>query len=339
MKPILIVDDEISIRESLKDWLTDNGYDVKTAESGEDALEAIEEQDFGMAILDLKLPGKNGLEVVKEARTKHPQLNGIFITAYPSIDTAVEAMKDGAVDYLTKPFDLNELEKLVREKLGPIQIEVRKKETKVKTVIETKEDIAPEIEENIAIAPEDIPDRIRLGQEFYDNAKYNEAIKEFSSVIAVSPDNIYARIGLRKAQESNNNASIVGVAQPGTTGGKIKECLWMKMGMVDFRICTNEYNCISCQFDQEMQQKMASGESVELDIAMEKLKELPGTQRSCRYAIKGDVSSRICSRLFQCKACEFNQGMEDALQQKLQKLAARRDALARKEEKDRTETS
>ncbi|MDD4923476.1 MAG: response regulator [Dehalococcoidales bacterium] len=338
MKPILIVDDEISIREALKDWLTDNGYDVKTAESGEDALEAIEEQDFGMAILDLKLPGKNGLEVFKEARTKHPRLNGIFITAYPSIDTAVEAMKDGAVDYLTKPLDLNELEKLIREKLGPMQIEVRKQEAKVETVIETKEDTTPAIEENIAIAPEDIPEHIRLGQVYYDNAKYNDAIKEFSSVIAVSPENIDARIGLRKAQESNYNESIGGVAQL-KTGGKITECIWMKMGMVDFRICTSEHNCTSCQFDQEMQQKMAGGESVELDNTMEKLKELPGTRRSCRYAIKGDVSSRICSRLFQCKVCEFNQGMEDALRQKLQKLAARREALARREEKNNTQTN
>ncbi len=125
MKPILIVEDEAIMRESLRDWLTDGGYQVETAEDGEKALKNIIEQDFGVVILDLRLPGKDGIEVLREARAKRPQLKGVIITAYPSIETVKEAMREGAIDYLPKPFDLNDLEKLIRETLGPVQVEIK----------------------------------------------------------------------------------------------------------------------------------------------------------------------------------------------------------------------
>jgi nucleotide-binding universal stress UspA family protein/FixJ family two-component response regulator len=127
MKPILIVEDEAIMRESLQDWLTDGGYQVETVDEGEKALKAIEEQDFGVVILDLRLPGKDGLEVLKEAREKRPKLKGIIITAYPSVQSAVESMKEGAIDYLAKPFNLNELEKVVRETLGSVQVKIKPK--------------------------------------------------------------------------------------------------------------------------------------------------------------------------------------------------------------------
>jgi len=127
MKPILIVEDEAIMRESLRDWLTDIGYEVETVEAGEEALETLAGRDFDLAIVDMRLPGKDGIEVLKEAKTKRPQLKGIIITAYPSVDTAVEAMKYGAIDYLSKPVDLNQLEELIRGTLGPVQVEIRPK--------------------------------------------------------------------------------------------------------------------------------------------------------------------------------------------------------------------
>jgi thymidine phosphorylase len=114
---------------------------------------------------------------------------------------------------------------------------------------------------------------------------------------------------------------------------KVNECLWSKMGVVSSRICTRNYDCLTCEFDQTMQEKIAAGEAPELDEALERLKELPGPQRICRYALKGDVSYRLCTRLFQCATCEFGQFMQDALEQKMAKLAARREALRKKEEK------
>lgn len=124
-KPILIVDDEEVMRVSLKDWLADGGYDVETVEAGEEALKAIEVKDYSVAIFDLRLPGKDGIQILKEARSRRPQLKGVIMTAYPSVRSAVEAMKEGAVDYLQKPIDMNELEQLIKGILGPVQLQIK----------------------------------------------------------------------------------------------------------------------------------------------------------------------------------------------------------------------
>jgi len=145
MKPVLIVEDEAIMRESLRDWLRDEGYEVETAEEGEEALQRIGEREFGVAVLDLRLPGKDGLEVLREATAQNPKFKGIIITAYPSVETAVEAMKIGAVDYIVKPFAPDALEKSIQEVLGPVQVEIKPQETKVEAVVVE----APAVEEVI----------------------------------------------------------------------------------------------------------------------------------------------------------------------------------------------
>ena len=116
-KPILIVDDEPIVRESIRDWLVDDGYQVVTAESAEEALELLQKQEFSILVLDIRLPGKTGIQILKEIKALKPQIKSIVITAYPSAELAVEAMKLGAVDYLIKPVAPDELEKLIRETL------------------------------------------------------------------------------------------------------------------------------------------------------------------------------------------------------------------------------
>jgi DNA-binding response OmpR family regulator len=336
MKPILIVEDEVIMRDSLRDWLTEGGYQVETAEEGERALEAIAEQDFGMVILDLKLPGKDGIEVLREAKKKRPKLQGVIITAYPSVETAVAATKEGAIDYLPKPFDLNQLEKIIRETLGPIQVEIKPKADTGETVSEPTTAEKGKVEEGAVIAPEEIPVHIKQGKEHFEARRYREALKEFQAVLAVAPGNIETRVWIRKTKEAleaprvevltEEEAAVAEEARP-------KMCVWAKMGVVSHRICTRDYDCLTCEFDQMMQEKMARGEASELDAALERFKALPGNQRLCRYALKGDVSYRLCTRAFQCATCEFGQMMEDALQKKLAKLAARREALLKKEQK------
>lgn len=117
--PILVVDDEASIRESLRDWFVDAGYQVETANDGETALKLIAERDYSLLILDLKLPGRDGIQVLREARRLSPGLRGIIITAYPSVESAVEAMRLGALEYLVKPLALSELEKIVADNTAP----------------------------------------------------------------------------------------------------------------------------------------------------------------------------------------------------------------------------
>ena len=114
---VLIVDDEPIVRESLRDWLKDAGYQVATAESGEEALEMIEKQDFSVMVVDIRLPGRTGIDVLREVKAQRPWIKSLIITAYPSADTVSEAKKLGAIDYLIKPVAPDDLERLIRETL------------------------------------------------------------------------------------------------------------------------------------------------------------------------------------------------------------------------------
>ncbi len=109
---LLIVEDEAILRESLKDTLED-AHVVTTAETGEEALELINKRDFDILIVDVRLPGKSGIEVIREVKQSKPYIRSIIITAFPSVELAVEAMKQGAVDYLVKPINVEDLENLI----------------------------------------------------------------------------------------------------------------------------------------------------------------------------------------------------------------------------------
>lgn len=115
---ILIVDDEPIVRESLRDWLIDAGYSVTTAETGEQALEIVAEEDFGLVILDVRLPGKTGIRVLQEMKEMKPETKAIIITAYSSPEIRNEATRLGAGHFLAKPIAPDQLEVLVREALS-----------------------------------------------------------------------------------------------------------------------------------------------------------------------------------------------------------------------------
>lgn len=102
---LLVVDDEPIVRESLRDWLQDEGYRVDTAAAGLEALEKLEANRYELMLLDIKMPGMDGVEVLKRAKDLRPELTVVLMTAYATVETAVEAMKIGALDYLIKPFD------------------------------------------------------------------------------------------------------------------------------------------------------------------------------------------------------------------------------------------
>ena len=110
---ILIVDDELILRESLAGWLLRDGHTVDTASSGEEALEKLKEARFDIMLVDIKMEGISGLDVLQHVKENDPDVAIVMITAYGSIPTAIEAMKNGAYDYMLKPFDPNELGVLI----------------------------------------------------------------------------------------------------------------------------------------------------------------------------------------------------------------------------------
>jgi len=111
---ILIVDDELIVRKSLASWFQEEGYSVDVAESGKQTLEKLVENDWDIFLLDIKMPGMDGLELQRRIKEIHPEASVIIMTAYASVETAVEAMKQGAYDYIVKPFEPDDLEHMVR---------------------------------------------------------------------------------------------------------------------------------------------------------------------------------------------------------------------------------
>ena len=115
---ILIVDDDAGQRSLLTTFLVSQGYQPKTVASGEEAISALKERNFKMMISDVRMPGMTGLETLRQARKLHADLPVLLVTAYADVKDAVGAMKDGAVNYLEKPIDLDELLHSVQQALG-----------------------------------------------------------------------------------------------------------------------------------------------------------------------------------------------------------------------------
>ncbi len=111
---ILIVDDEFVVRDSLYNWFREDGFQVEAAENAHDALKIMQESEFDIALLDIKMPGIDGIELQKRIKKIAPEMIIIIITAYASVSTAVQALKEGAFDYITKPFDPDELSHLIQ---------------------------------------------------------------------------------------------------------------------------------------------------------------------------------------------------------------------------------
>jgi DNA-binding NtrC family response regulator len=111
---VLIVDDEFSVRDSLTHWFEKDGYRTGSAQDGREALQRLEEGSWDVVLLDIKMPGIDGLELQRRIRDVEPEIPIIMITAFASVESAVQALKEGAFDYVTKPIDPDELSHLVR---------------------------------------------------------------------------------------------------------------------------------------------------------------------------------------------------------------------------------
>jgi DNA-binding NtrC family response regulator len=139
---ILIVDDEESVRDSLLNWFIEDGYQVQCAADAKQALDTLEKQAFDIVLADIKMPGMDGLEMHRRIRTLNKEAIVIIMTAFASVDTAVQALKDGAYDYVTKPFDPDDLSHLIRNATKHITLKTENEALRNKVVqLENVEDI------------------------------------------------------------------------------------------------------------------------------------------------------------------------------------------------------
>ncbi len=116
-KNILVVDDDTGVRTVFSSILRKEGYRVTAVKNGYEAIKVIDKESFDLALVDLRMPGLDGIQVLERIRSRRPQTRVIIYSAYGLVEDAVEAMRKGATDYLNKPFSPNELELNVKKAL------------------------------------------------------------------------------------------------------------------------------------------------------------------------------------------------------------------------------
>lgn len=146
---ILIVDDEESVRDSLYNWFIEDGYEVERAANAKSALQMFENRKFDIILADIKMPGMDGMEMHRRIKAMDRETIVIIMTAFASVDTAVQALKDGAYDYVTKPFDPDDLSHLIRN--AATQIALRAENEVLKRKVTTLENIEDFIGNSTAV--------------------------------------------------------------------------------------------------------------------------------------------------------------------------------------------
>lgn len=115
---ILVVDDELLIRDLLYDFFTGQGWHISVAENGEKALEILRARKVDLVLTDIKMPEMDGLTLTDRVRDSHPDLPIVVMTGFPSVDTAISALRSKVEDYVIKPFNINQLYKMIESKVN-----------------------------------------------------------------------------------------------------------------------------------------------------------------------------------------------------------------------------
>ncbi len=107
---LLVVDDDRGVRELLGEFLSSKGFRVETVDTGDGAIELLKVNRYDIILLDLRLPDTNGIELLKRIKSLSPEIIAIIMTGYATLETAIQAIREGAYDYITKPFQLDEMD-------------------------------------------------------------------------------------------------------------------------------------------------------------------------------------------------------------------------------------
>ncbi|MEN8201983.1 MAG: sigma-54 dependent transcriptional regulator [Bacteroidota bacterium] len=194
---ILIVDDEESVRDSLYNWFIEDGYEVDCAENAKQALSILESRHMDIILADIKMPGMDGLEMHRRIRSLNKDSIVIIMTAFAAVDTAVQALKDGAFDYITKPFDPDDLSHLIRNAASQISLKEENKALRSKIVsLENVEDLIGSSEPMIKVlkeveqvaqsnSPVIITGESGTGKELIARAIHSNSKRKFSPLVSV----------------------------------------------------------------------------------------------------------------------------------------------------------
>jgi CheY-like chemotaxis protein len=231
---ILVVEDEEIMRDSLVDWFSSEGRTVHAAVDGEQALAEYQLENYDAMIIDLKLPGRDGLDVLAEVRKRNPKARVVIVTAYPSYETAVEAMRRGAIDYLPKPFELEKLEASLHwsyeeivpptEKISPPPVE--------QPILE-EENVTPCIWTQAEIVPKRM---CTVGYQCDSECDYHAAMMKREKF----------RDDPRVQPFLDKLAQMQGTQQ----------CRYVMSGDVSARACSSLYRCDECEFSQMLQERI-----------------------------------------------------------------------------------
>lgn len=195
---ILVVDDELIVRESLGKWFREDGFRVDVAENAAAALRKLQSDCWNIMLVDIKMPGMDGIELLQRVKQINKTITVIIITAFASVDTAVKALKDGAYDYITKPIDPDYLDHLVEKALKEQQLILENQQLRnAVSELSTGGDIVGEspemkkVTELIAtVAPADTTVMIRgesgTGKELVARAIHNQSPRKFFPIVTVN---------------------------------------------------------------------------------------------------------------------------------------------------------
>ena len=187
---ILVVDDEKVIREILADFLTLEGFNVTTASDGQDAIERLKESTFNMVISDLKMPQMGGLELLEYIQDNHDDLLTVIMTGFGTVQTAIEAMKKGAYDYILKPFKVEEVVHIVHRGMEKQRLK----------------------SENVRL--KEILDLHRLSEELQSTLSLNEVIDSILSTLLKNLDCDYVSLNLKERSTGKFNINSFKVKSP-----------------------------------------------------------------------------------------------------------------------------
>ncbi len=226
---LLVVEDEDIMREALFDYFSDEGHTVDTAHDGDKALEKFNLENYNVMIVDLKLPGRDGLAVLKEIKKKNPKAKVIIITAYPSTETEMEAKQEGAFEYLPKPFELDYLENIIRQ---PFEVEIIPTPPVEEPLVEEKI-ITPCIWMQAGVVKKRT---CTLGYQCQKSCKFHVAMmnkEKFRDDPRIKPfiEKLHSVLGK-------------------------KQCRYTMCGEISLRSCDKLYLCENCEFDQTVQDEI-----------------------------------------------------------------------------------